>query len=133
MSDPIVCLSGSGNYSVSNFDLSTCSNESGTPVFIGLRVKSDPLNRARIQSTEGTLTCNVYAPLDGFTECKLTVQDGFLDQLNFSTAENYQLTVSYPQNSINSFTYGDIVTNTLLSLYLMLFIIWSLWYAMKSK
>ncbi len=95
-SGPIVCLSGAGNVSLTNFDLASCGAPTDQPIYVVMRVKSGGYSAGRGQMTEGSLSCDVYAPLGNYTECAVTVRDGAVDQITTSnTPENFQVTATW--------------------------------------
>jgi hypothetical protein len=84
-SGPIVCLSGAGNVSLTDFDLASCGAPADQPVYVVMRVKSGGYSAGRGQMAEGSLSCDVYAPLGNYTECAVTVRDGAVDQITRRT------------------------------------------------
>lgn len=109
---PVVCASGSGNVTLTSFDLTNCDAPGGLPVYVILRVKSDNVAPASAALSEGSLDCQVNAPLDGAIECAVTVRDGVLDTAQAGNApENYQLLASWsPGVYTSTLTSGDIYT-----------------------
>ena len=118
MSDPIVCLSGAGNISQSNFDLvEGCGAPADQPVYVVLRVRSaqpDLISTPAVTTlTEGSQSCSITAGSGESADCAVTVQDGELDQLQASgSPENYALMVSWA-SSAAEIVAGDSYTYTL--------------------
>lgn len=138
---PIVCASGSGDVTQADYDLSTCGAPPSRPVYMTLRVKSDSTTPANAQMSEGSLTCDVNAPLDGYADCNVTISDGVLDSFDTTNAENYTLTASWlePTPTPNVYTatlssgdvfvterretYGEKNTNSLLFFVIVLLLL----------
>lgn len=92
---PVVCVSGSGNVTVNDFDLSTCGVPAENPLYVVLTVKSSSL-LAQSQLSEGALSCQVTAPVGSYADCVVTVTDGTLDTYQTDNdPENYRLEVSW--------------------------------------
>jgi hypothetical protein len=113
--NPIVCISGTGNVTLTGFDLTDCDAPGDQPVYVVLRVKSDDTTPATATLSEGSLDCQINAPLDGVIECAVTVRDGVLDTAQTGNApENYQLLASWspptPGVYTSTLTSGDVYT-----------------------
>lgn len=111
MSDPIVCLSGAGNISQTNVNLTTlCSAPADRPVYVvlGVRARQNDVlpPKAVATLTEGSLACTVTANTGESAACAVTVRDGVLSTLQTSqTPENYTLTASWETTTTAAYTY----------------------------
>lgn len=136
---PVVCTSASGHAALTNFDLNACGVPVGITALVEMRVASDPFGSAQMSLTEGAQSCSLFIPPNDQASCYLSVSDGVLDAASTSlnAPQNYQILVTWASTSTDSvyqttlesgaffntrreFTYGDIVTATLLFFLILL-------------